>query len=103
MNKIKKTEIPIHLKNPYCVTITPEGGQFKDDSDADKKCLVLLFKYINQVKKHSFNIEFYTAWYGEENDPLLKCTELKFKDLISPLQLIIEDREYFILTKKDWD
>lgn len=39
----------------------------------------------------------------EENDPVLKYTELKLKDLISPLQLNIEDREYLIITKKDWN
>lgn len=103
VKKIKKAEIPVHLKNPYCVTITPEGGQFKNGSDTDIKCLKLLFDYITEANKHSFSIELYSAWYGEENDPVLKYTELKFKDLISPLQLNIEDREYLIITKKDWN
>lgn len=29
VREIKKTEIPSHLRNPFCVSITPEGGQFK--------------------------------------------------------------------------
>ncbi|EEM98100.1 hypothetical protein P4388_00170 [Bacillus thuringiensis] len=102
VREIKKTEIPSHLRNPFCVSITPEGGQFKNGCETNLKCLQLLFNYIQDMKDELFTLEFYTAWYGEENNPVSNYSELNFKDLVSPLQLILADREYVLLTKKDW-
>lgn len=96
IEKMKKTEIPTHIKQPFVVSVSPEGGSLAEDElqDVDLKCLQTLFDYIQNEAKKALTMEFYSAWYGEENLPVTKKRIISLSELKSPLQLILEDREY---------
>jgi hypothetical protein len=105
--KVKRTDIPIHLNQPYVVEIMAEGGHFGPGADnqlreTDIKCLTILLDYIKQQSPHTFLMEFYSAWYGEENRNPAKRSAVSFKDLTEPVQLVIEDREYLEISHRAW-
>lgn len=98
--------VSVHLRLPYQIIVHAEEGSFsmhKAKPDAyDLKCLHMLYQYIHSVMKNSFSVEWFTAWADEEDLELSAKRELILDEFISPLQLILKDRELLRIVQKKW-
>ncbi|MGG0176398.1 hypothetical protein [Gottfriedia acidiceleris] len=69
--------------------ITPEG----------EKCLKILYEYIKVAVNESSVIEFYASCNSEEDYPINLKRQIALKDLKSPRDLIIAEREFVTIYK----
>lgn len=107
VEKLADKYAPKHLKLPYKALVSVDFFGSFDYTDnpkpTDIKCLTVLYEYIQDILMHSFSLEWYSAWDGEENWDISNRRDLILKELTSPLQLMLHDREYVkVLRHNNW-
>ncbi len=69
-----------------------------DGSAGEKKCLELLYSYLENAIYKSGAIEYFTSISGEEDLSISKKKEVKWADIKTPYDLVLEDREFWGIT-----
>lgn len=64
----------------------------------EKKCLTILYEYIEKAIQYSNVIEVLSSLNGREDEALLKRSSVSWSDIKNPYDLVLEDRELLEIT-----
>ena len=64
----------------------------------ERKCLALLYSYLEKAVGTAYVVEYFTSINGEEHLPISVKRKKHWKDIKKPDDLIIEDREFWEIT-----
>jgi hypothetical protein len=92
----KKFSFSNHLTYEFQVTAyanqVPLKGR-ETGSTYEKKCLDILYGYVEKAIFKGGHIEMFTCWNGEENNRLSNYRKVYWKDIKSPYDLVLNDLE----------
>jgi len=92
----KKFSFSNHLTYEYQVAAYANQIPLKGSesgSTFEKKCLNILYKYVEEAIYNSGYIELFTCWNGEENNRLSNHRKVKWENIKSPYDLVLNDLE----------
>jgi len=85
-----------HLTYEYQVAAyanqIPIRGQ-ETGSSYEKKCLKILYEYIEKAIYQSGYLELFTSWNGEESNLLSNQRRLRWENIKDPYDLVLKDLE----------
>ncbi|UTR13540.1 hypothetical protein MM221_12990 [Salipaludibacillus sp. LMS25] len=93
-----------HFSYKYQVTAYANRIPLRNDikgTAAEKKCLGILYSYLEEAIQHSGVIEYFTSWNSEEDLALSKKRHVQWIDIEKPYDLVLDDREFLVITL--WD
>ncbi|AEV69445.1 hypothetical protein [Acetivibrio clariflavus] len=106
--KIYSGEIAKHFKNSNIYVVSPNFGKFfiypdlkerfEESYNANRKCLIELFKYIRDNICEGEEFEIYSCWTGEESihdNKVYKVIDLKSFKMDDEFSL--DDKEYILI------
>ncbi|MFJ5760835.1 hypothetical protein ACIQAA_17360 [Neobacillus sp. NPDC093182] len=64
----------------------------------ENKCLALLYSYLEEALQTGGVVEYFTSWNGEEELPITKKRSIRWKDIKTPYDLVLDDREFWEIT-----
>jgi hypothetical protein len=67
-------------------------------SPIERKCLSLLYQYLEVAIRESGIIEYYTCISGQEDRPISDRKSFSWSKMKNPYDLVIEDREFIEIT-----
>lgn len=65
----------------------------------EDKCLALLYEYLDKAIQTSRILEYFTSNNGEEHLPISKKRSVEWSDIKDPYDLVLEDLEFWEITK----
>lgn len=97
---IKKNRVSFssHFSYDYQVSAYANRVPLKhreDGSPIERKCLALLYTYIEQAILNSGIIEYFTCISGEEDKSLSAKRNIHWKDIQGPYDLVLNDLEFW--------
>ncbi|MCP8971035.1 hypothetical protein [Ectobacillus ponti] len=66
----------------------------------EEKCLRLLYQYVEEALQQSGVVEYFASWHGEEEDLLLKWKTVRWEEIQTPYDLVLEDRELWTIVRE---
>ncbi len=64
----------------------------------EEKCLNILYSYLKEALQASGVIEYFTSWSGEERLAISKKQSVCWKNIKTPYDLVLDDREFWSIT-----
>lgn len=75
----------------------PLNLQLKGTAE-EKKCLTILYSYLEEAIQASGIVEYFTCVSGREDLALSKKRKIQWLDIKEPYDLILDDREFWEIT-----
>ncbi len=63
----------------------------------EEKCLQILYRYLEEALHDSGILEIFTSISGEEHRAIRSMKQVKWKDIQSPYDLVMDDREFWVI------
>lgn len=64
----------------------------------EEKCLKILYSYLEEALKSSGIVEYFTSLSGKEDLDISKRRNIRWKEVKTPYDLVLEDREFWEIT-----
>ncbi|MDN4491904.1 hypothetical protein [Ureibacillus aquaedulcis] len=64
----------------------------------EEKCLEILYSYLEEALHSSGVVEYFTSLNGKEDLEILKRRNVRWMELKTPYDLVLEDREFWVIT-----
>ncbi|MFV8828492.1 hypothetical protein [Alkalihalobacterium sp. APHAB7] len=64
----------------------------------ETKCLTILYDYMEEALEASGILEYFTSLNGHEDRPLYKKRTIRWANIQTPYDLVLEDREFWEVT-----
>ena len=64
----------------------------------EEKCLKILYAYLEEALQNGGILEYFTALSGKEDLKILKRRNVRWKEIKTPYDLVLEDREFWEIT-----
>ncbi|TXL57803.1 hypothetical protein FHP05_14875 [Cerasibacillus terrae] len=64
----------------------------------EEKCLNILYSYLENAIQSSGMIEYFTSLSGKEDQDIFKKRKVRWKEIKTPYDLVLEDREFWVIT-----
>lgn len=96
----RKFSYSTHFTLKYQVATTSNHLplKFEKIKSTEGKCLNILYSYIDEAIQNSGIIEYYSSINGHEDLDIAEKREVRWEEVKTPYDLILEDREFWVIT-----
>lgn len=100
-NQKRKFSFSPHFSFAHQVAVyvnhIPFKYRFKGTSE-EEKCLEILYSYLEEALQSSGIVEYFTSLDGKEDLEILKRRNVRWMEIKTPYDLVLEDREFWEIT-----